>query len=204
MTVVQRPRRQRMPSAERAADLRRVAEATFLDIGFHGASMSEIARRAGVTRAILYRHYTSKDELAAACLAASRRYLQTLVDSDAGDLDPREAMRAGSRQVMRFIGEHSRLFSIFLADDTFTGSEVRAEAEAIRDDLEQAARAALRRAAPDVDPAAAQLIARGLVGAGSRVAEGLDWTHSTPAELDQIADAAMALLWNGLGGLTTR
>lgn len=193
-----------MPPAERAADLRRVAEATFLDIGFHGASMSEIARRAGVTRAILYRHYTSKDELAAACLAASRRHLQTLVDAGADGLDPREAMRAASRRVMRFIGEHSRLFSIFLADDTFAGSEVRAEAEAIRDDLERAAGAALRRVAPELDPAVVQLIARGLVGAGSRVAEGLDWTNSTPAELDQIADAAMALLWNGLEGLTSR
>ncbi|MCV7232397.1 TetR/AcrR family transcriptional regulator [Mycobacterium branderi] len=196
--------RRRMRPADRAADLRRVAEATFLDVGFHGASMNEIARRAGVTRAILYRHYASKDELAAACLAASRRRLQEMVRDDTGVPEPLEAIHIAARRIVGFIGEHSRLFLIFLADDTFSGSKARAEAEAIRDDLERAAARALMRAAPAADPALTELIARGLVGAGSRIAEGLDWASTTPEELDRLVDISIDVMWNGLAGLTSR
>lgn len=39
------------------------AEAVFLEHGYEGASMSQIARKAGVSKGTLYNHFVSKDDL---------------------------------------------------------------------------------------------------------------------------------------------
>ena len=48
---------------DRKAQIARVAAETFSEVGYHGVSMDDIARRVGVTAASLYRHYSGKYEL---------------------------------------------------------------------------------------------------------------------------------------------
>jgi AcrR family transcriptional regulator len=55
-------------AATRAARLLDVATEVFLEQGFKGASMSEIARRAGASKQTLYARYPSKAELFAALI----------------------------------------------------------------------------------------------------------------------------------------
>jgi TetR/AcrR family transcriptional regulator len=52
----------RDPDATRAAILE-AAEEVFLERGFGNAALSEIARRAGVTKSLIHHHFRSKDEL---------------------------------------------------------------------------------------------------------------------------------------------
>jgi len=54
--------RNRDPEATRAAILE-AAEAVFLDKGFGNAAMSEISRRAGVTKSLIHHHFGSKEAL---------------------------------------------------------------------------------------------------------------------------------------------
>jgi len=59
---------QRLKAAERRASIIAVAKVLFADRGYHGVSVDEIAKRLGVSPAVLYRHFESKDELYEAVL----------------------------------------------------------------------------------------------------------------------------------------
>ena len=53
---------QRLRDESRQA-IRSAALEAFAELGYHGASMAEIARRAGVSKALIYQHVPSKEEL---------------------------------------------------------------------------------------------------------------------------------------------
>lgn len=53
---------QRLREESRLA-IRNAALQAFAELGYHAASMSEIARRAGVSKALIYQHFPSKEEL---------------------------------------------------------------------------------------------------------------------------------------------
>ncbi|CAN5488769.1 hypothetical protein BH23ACT3_BH23ACT3_13090 [soil metagenome] len=61
---------QRMPRAERRAQLLTAAAAAFLQGGYDGTSMEDVAAAAGVTRLIVYRIFGSKDDLYRAVLTS--------------------------------------------------------------------------------------------------------------------------------------
>ena len=76
----------RLKASERKATILAVAKVLFSDKGYHGVSVDEIARRLGVSPAILYRHFPSKEALyeevlnAIACKRES--YVEAVVNSD--------------------------------------------------------------------------------------------------------------------------
>lgn len=60
----------RLKAAERKASILAVAKVLFADKGYHGVSVDEIAKRLGVSPAVLYRHFDSKEALYEAVLDA--------------------------------------------------------------------------------------------------------------------------------------
>jgi len=58
----------RLKAAERKASILAVAKVLFADKGFHGVSVDEIAKRLGVSPAVLYQHFVSKEALYEAAL----------------------------------------------------------------------------------------------------------------------------------------
>jgi AcrR family transcriptional regulator len=76
----------RLKAAERKATILAVAKVLFADKGYHGVSVDEIASRLGVSPAILYRHFPSKEALYEAVLnniACKREsYVEQVVESD--------------------------------------------------------------------------------------------------------------------------
>lgn len=61
----------RLSAEERRADVLETACQIFAKGSYHGATTAEIARGAGVTEPILYRHFASKRDLYLACLSAA-------------------------------------------------------------------------------------------------------------------------------------
>ena len=57
-----------MKAAERRASILAVAKILFADCGYHGVSVDEIAKRLGVSPAVLYQHFASKVALYEAVL----------------------------------------------------------------------------------------------------------------------------------------
>src|SRR3954471_14204781 len=61
-------RRARLPAGERRRTIVDAALAVFAERGYAHASVDEIAERAGITVAVIYRHFSSKEELHGAAL----------------------------------------------------------------------------------------------------------------------------------------
>lgn len=91
-----KPKRTRDPDAKRAAILE-AARAAFAERGFAGATLRDIARRAGVTHGLVIRHFDSKDSL---FLAASQA-TEIIAADFSGDLDglPDRIARSWVRQM---------------------------------------------------------------------------------------------------------
>jgi AcrR family transcriptional regulator len=60
----------RLKAAERRASILAVAKVLFADKGYHGVSVDEIAKRLGVSPAVLYQHFPSKEALYESVLTA--------------------------------------------------------------------------------------------------------------------------------------
>lgn len=58
----------RLKAAERRASILAVAKVLFADSGYHGVSVDDIAKRLGVSPAVLYQHFDSKEALYEAVL----------------------------------------------------------------------------------------------------------------------------------------
>jgi len=81
----------RLKATERKATILAVAKVLFSDKGYHGVSVDEIARRLGVSPAILYRHFPSKEALYEEVLndiACKREsYVEAVVNTDGSFAD---------------------------------------------------------------------------------------------------------------------
>jgi AcrR family transcriptional regulator len=71
----------RMKAAERRASIMAVAKVLFADKGFHAVSVDEIARRVGVSPAVLYQHFPSKEALYEAVLDSLAAPRETYVEA---------------------------------------------------------------------------------------------------------------------------
>ena len=89
----------RLPRDERRGQLLGAASEVFVDRGYHAAGMDEIADRAGVSKPVLYQHFSSKLELYLAVLA---RHVENLVSGVRQALrtttDNRQRLRAAVRR----------------------------------------------------------------------------------------------------------
>lgn len=143
-------RRRGRPSGKTGADLIAIAREVFLEYGYGGTTMDEVATRAQISKASLYREHASKDALFAAVVHAwadvgrdaMRPHLQRLVEGDdtRGDLIAlAEIMRMGilSRDVLnmrRLVTSEARRLPR-VAADYLEGSwerNIRALADALQ------------------------------------------------------------------------
>jgi AcrR family transcriptional regulator len=80
--------RNEAPAGGKAESILAAAKRTFLVSGFGAVSMDTIAREAGVSKATVYAHFTSKEELFGAVIGREcERYFETF---SARELDPRD------------------------------------------------------------------------------------------------------------------
>jgi AcrR family transcriptional regulator len=92
------------PATDRPAAIRGALRTLVADRGFHGASMSAVARRAGVAAGTAYIHYASKDELVLAAYVEAKR---TLGEAAVANIDTPATPR--DRFVQMWIGIYDHL-----------------------------------------------------------------------------------------------
>jgi AcrR family transcriptional regulator len=95
-------------SGSRAAKPQQVLDAArtlFLRDGFSATSMDAVAKEAGVSKATVYAHYKSKEELFAGIIHAecTRSWPETLGGVDMEAIDPIEKLREIAGRYVRFI-----------------------------------------------------------------------------------------------------
>jgi AcrR family transcriptional regulator len=103
------PARSRLPAAERRAAVLDAALRVFGEGSYDGATTAEIARAAGVSEPILYRHFGCKRDLYSACLDEMWLRLREAVEQVvAAEPDPREWLFAVPKAIaiLRAKGVH--------------------------------------------------------------------------------------------------
>jgi AcrR family transcriptional regulator len=192
--------RRRMTRADREQQLLDVAERTLVELGYAATTMDEVARRAGVTKPLLYDHFGSKDGLIVACIGRVRAdVLKTCQEAVATGTSQREMFALGIRAFFDYIAQHQRAWSVLLAEGQLTGPAGE-EVEALR--RQQAELIARLFPKPRGVRQAARIdtYAQAVVGACERVALWRDGRrHPNPADAAaHIAD----VFWRGLDDLT--
>ncbi len=71
----------RLKAAERKASILAVAKVLFADKGYHGVSVDEIAKRLGVSPAVLYQHFDSKELLYEEVLSTSSARRESYIEA---------------------------------------------------------------------------------------------------------------------------
>jgi AcrR family transcriptional regulator len=196
----------RLPAARRRRQLLDVALEVFAEKGFYVASMDDIAEAAGVTKPVLYQHFTSKRELYLELLEdVGGRLMQTVTSALAQAAGPREQVEAGFGAYFRFVALESSAFRLL-----FGGGSRRDEefADAVRkvEDTMAAAVAPLIEA--DLEPDHQEALAYGIVGLAE--VSGRQWIGLREAGLpdevalkdaERLARRISELAWAGLRGV---
>jgi AcrR family transcriptional regulator len=91
----------RLPAAERRRELVEAALRVFSTGSYAGATTAEIAREAGVSEPILYRHFASKRELYFACLEDGWQRIRARIEASIEELGPAAGWRAMGPATMR-------------------------------------------------------------------------------------------------------
>lgn len=186
----------RVPRAVRRRQIVELAEELFSERGYQGTSMDELARRAGVTKPVVYELFGSKDGLFRACLERSAERLATdVAEAVRAESDPEARLRAGGLAFLRFAADH-RLAWQLMMERRFsdTATEVRRGQAALVVDL-------LREIAPaGVDQRELEVAAHAVNSAYEGVAHWM-WEHPD-VPLEQLAGWTVELLLPGLRRFT--
>jgi AcrR family transcriptional regulator len=192
----------RVPRALRERQLVELGEELFAERGFAKASMDELARRAGVTKPVIYELFGSKEGLFRACLEGLALRLAEQIaeaargaDAASAAPDPEARLRAGGLAFLRFAQENRVAYEL-LYEGRFSDAAVTVRKRQAALILEL-----MREMAPDdVDPRELELAAHAVNSAYEGVAHWM-WDHPE-IELERLADWTVELLLPGLRRFT--
>jgi AcrR family transcriptional regulator len=187
----------RVPRAVRERQLVELAEHLFAERGYARTSMEELARRAGVTKPVIYELFDSKDGLFRACVdRAIERMAASIVEAFRSETDPEARLRAGGLAFLRFARDNRVAWDLMSMQGRFAD-----QAHAVRRDQALLIRALMAEIAPaGTDPRELEAVAYAVNSAYEGAAHWM-WEHpDVPAE--RVADWIVALLLPGLRRFT--
>ena len=186
----------RVPREIRERQIVELAEQLFSERGYQGSSMDELARRAGVTKPVVYELFGSKDGLFRACLERSAERLAALVAAAVrAESEPEARVRAGGLAFLRFAADNRVAWELMM-EGRFSDAaiEVRRRQAALVHEL------LLEKAPPDADPRELELAAHAVNSAYEGVAHWM-WEHPD-VPIERLADWTVELLLPGLRRFT--
>jgi len=214
----------RVPRVVRERQLVELGEELFAERGYAKASMDELARRAGVTKPVIYELFGSKEGLFRACLEGlALRLADAIADAargadaagggpdpeagqsagardpearqSAGAPDPEARLRAGGLAFLRFAQENRVAYEL-LYEGRFSDAAVNVRRRQAALILEL-----MREMAPDdVDPRELEVAAHAVNSAYEGVAHWM-WEHPE-SDVEELADWTVELLLPGLRRFT--
>lgn len=200
MTDVERSARTtRLPAAERREQLLEAALRVFGEQGFHLASMNDIADAAGVTKPVLYQHFSSKRDLYLEVLREVGDRLRDEVGKGvAAATTPREQVEMGIAAYFRWVDESPMSFSVLFVGDTRRDPEFIAEAQRVESEVADFIAELIVVDGLDVEHR--RLLAYGVVGLAETTCR--HWlTNDLEFSADSLARGVAQLAWAGLRGL---
>lgn len=187
----------RMPREQRRAQLLELATELFIERGFQGTSMDDIASAAGVTKPVLYQHFSSKEELYSVVIEITgKRLLNSVVALGTIPGSTEARVRHGI----------AKFYDVVRLDNTlrlFTGHEtISPEVQQRVSEILDQGSVALAKVLTDsrqIDDEQARVLGRGILGLTQATAVMLDESDS-PEQRHQIINVTTSLIVRGLTG----
>jgi AcrR family transcriptional regulator len=197
----------RVPRALRQRQLVELAEQAFSERGYARTSMDELARRAGVTKPVIYELFGSKDGLFRACVdRAIERMGASIAEAVRAETEPEDRLRAGGLAFLRFARANRVAWDLMAlqvasrkhsARPSARGFALTEQAQAARRDQAQLIRTLMQEIAPaDADPKELEAVAYAVNSAYEGAAHWM-WEHPD-VPVEQVAEWIVALLLPGL------
>jgi AcrR family transcriptional regulator len=110
-------RRTRMSAVDRRAAILQSAMEAFARTGYHGTSIDDVAQAAGISKALIYEHFASKQDLHATLIAAQAGELFRRL-AQAADVheDPEARLRGGVDAFLGFVQERREAWRALFRD----------------------------------------------------------------------------------------
>ena len=188
-TQIAKARGPRMARADREEVILDAAERAFAELEFRSVPMDAIAERSGVTKALLYQYFGSKDHLYEVCVERARARLFDELERRVGEAEP------GWDRLRVFI-EHYFDYLEANRDNAWLmyGEASRSVVDEMRERNAQTIAAIFERAAEEAgrvpDPIGISVLAHGLVGAGEQV--GRWWINNRDVSKEQAVQRFLA------------
>jgi AcrR family transcriptional regulator len=196
----------RLPAAARRTQLLDVALERFAANGYHDTSMEEIAEAAGVTKPVLYQHFSSKRKLYLELLGrVGQELLDLVVAGAAAEEHPYRRLLGGFRAYFNFVSARASAFQLVFG----TGARgVDEFADTVREVEDTLASNIAGFIDADIDEEHRELLGYAIVGLGE--VAGRRWVaHQAEADepamdpdhAEVLAVRLADLVWAGLRGL---
>jgi AcrR family transcriptional regulator len=186
-----------VPRPVRERQVLELAEALFAERGYGGASMDELARRAGVSKPVVYELFGSKEGLFGACVDRSiERLAAEIAAAVRAQGEPEARLRAGGLAFIRFAAGNRVAWDLLSM-----GGRFAEQARAVRSSQAELIRGLMAEmAAEGTDPRELEVAAHAVNAAYEGVAHWM-WEHPD-VPIERIADWIADLLIPGLRRFT--
>jgi AcrR family transcriptional regulator len=188
-----------MTGQERRAQLLDVGREVFADMGYEAASIEEIAKRARITKPVVYEHFGGKEGLHAVIVDREIRALVGGITQALEGDNPRVLLQQAALALLTYIEEEPDGFKILLRDSPVAGS--RGSLASVIGDIADQVQDILATEFKNrgFDPKLAPIYARALVG--MVVLVGQWWMDVGKPDKKVVASHLVNLAWNGLKDL---
>jgi AcrR family transcriptional regulator len=186
----------RLRAAERRAQLLLVARRLFARDGYRGASMDSIAEAAGVTKPVLYQHFSSKRALYSALLDNELgRLTEELEDAFSQAGGNEERLRRGFGAYLDFVDGHEDAFRLLFTEALGLDADFQHQVAQFRRWVAVRV-AAIIAAEAGLAEARARALAAAIVGMAEGAA-GWWLDQRRPLAAAELAEELAGLAWKG-------
>lgn len=187
-----------MTGKQRREQLITIGRSVFAERGFEGASVEEIAARAGVSKPVVYEHFGGKEGLYAVVVDREMVRLEGLITESLAHGRSKQRIERAVLALLSYVEEHTDGFQILVRDVTPGGEQ--SYSTMLNDAVTQVShilgQAFVRSG---LDAAFATLYAQALVGMVSMTAQW--WLDVRTPSKEEVAAHIVNLSWNGLAGM---
>lgn len=199
--AVDRPRRLRRDVRQR--QLLEVALKLFIERGYQGTSIEDLARAAGVTRPIVYAHFGSKDGVYLACLRQARATLDQLLTAEASRTDdPLQRLECAIDGYFTFVERDRNAWHLLFGGGSAVAGSAAEEVSRLRFATVGKIAGLLDGVFPAVEPQRLEAFAHALSGAGEQLAKW--WFQNPRIPRRRLIALFMDFAWGGLQDLQGR
>lgn len=193
--------RRRLPRAERRAQLLSVATSKFGERGYHPTSMDDIAEAAGVTKPVLYQHFSSKEDLYISVIQQVGEVLRERIDGFAFEgATTYDRVREGIDVFFGVFDENPNMLKLFFGSEYVTES-VQEEVTRATSRAAESVGTLLARAR-DLSPEEAIVVGRTFVTSVQAIARETD--GATEERREAMLSSLALLLTGGIGAFDPR